>query len=66
MRPTKFWPDLKKSGKVSLFPYRKELFQFLSLGIPMCLALSGQVATCISITVAASGCDTVALAAHQV
>ncbi|CAM9785339.1 unnamed protein product [Pylaiella littoralis] len=61
-----FWPDFQKSGKVSFFPYRSELKAFLQLGAPTCLALSGQVATCIAVTVAASGCDTVALAAHQV
>lgn len=51
---------------MSFFPYRKELKTFLQLGAPTCLALSGQVATCVAVTVAASGCDTVALAAHQV
>ncbi|CAN0322066.1 unnamed protein product, partial [Ectocarpus sp. 13 AM-2016] len=61
-----FWPDLQKSGQVSFFPYRKELKTFLQLGAPTCLALSGQVATCVAVTIAASGCDTVALAAHQV
>ncbi|CAN0177118.1 unnamed protein product [Ectocarpus fasciculatus] len=61
-----FWPDLQKSGQVSFLPYRKELKTFLQLGAPTCLALSGQVATCVAVTVAASGCDTVALAAHQI
>ncbi|CAM9762813.1 unnamed protein product, partial [Laminaria digitata] len=61
-----FWPDLKISGRESFFPYRHELKKFVSLGAPTFLALAGQVATCIAVTVAASGCDTVALAAHQV
>eukprot|EP00903_Cladosiphon_okamuranus_P013394 g12482.t1 len=61
-----FWPALQKSGKVSFLPYRKEMKTFLQLGAPTCLALSGQVATCIAVTVAVGGCDTVALAAHQV
>ncbi|CAN0149969.1 unnamed protein product [Scytosiphon promiscuus] len=61
-----FWPNLIKSGKVSFLPYRQEMKKFLQLGAPTCLALSGQVATCIAVMVAASGCDTVALAAHQI
>eukprot|EP00752_Nemacystus_decipiens_P003860 g3552.t1 len=61
-----FWPDLQKSGQVSFLPYRKEMKTFLQLGAPTCLALSGQVATCIAVTVAVGGCDTIALAAHQV
>lgn len=51
---------------MSFLPYRKEMKTFLQLGGPTCLALSGQVATCIAVTVAVGGCDTVALAAHQV
>lgn len=51
---------------MSFLPYRKEMKTFLQLGGPTCLALSGQVATCVAVTVAVGGCDTVALAAHQV
>lgn len=59
-------PDLRNSGAVSCLPKWAEVKNFLLLGAPTAVALTGQVATCMALTFAASGCDTIALAAHQV
>lgn len=62
----KVLPDLRRSGALSFLPTWPELKKFVALGVPTLVALTGQVATCMAVTFAASGCDTVALAAHQV
>ncbi|CAM9501191.1 unnamed protein product [Discosporangium mesarthrocarpum] len=57
---------MRSSGALRKPPRAEEVEAFLRLGGPTLLAVLGQVSTCLMVTKAASSCDTIALAAHQV
>lgn len=56
----------RRSSTPVTFPTVQRMKEFIALGLPVALAIIGQSATTLFTTVAASGCATVSLAAHQV
>jgi Na+-driven multidrug efflux pump len=58
-------PSSTTSSKIHL-PTLQQTRDFIGLGGPISLAIIGQSATTLFLTMAASGCSTVQLAAHQV
>jgi Na+-driven multidrug efflux pump len=61
----KSMPSSTTASKVHL-PTLQQTRNFIGLGGPISLAIIGQSATTLFLTMAASGCSTVQLAAHQV
>ncbi len=58
-------PASTTTSKIHL-PSLQQTRDFIGLGGPISLAIIGQSATTLFLTMAASGCSTVQLAAHQV